>query len=67
MSARLEYEGRFLAEIEDFGIFQSSTSQALAVDIHFTTVSYFQGDAQTDLPGYQTPDLLTYPSFEMSG
>ena len=54
MSARLEYEGRFLADIDDIGLFQSSQSQAIAIDIRFTTISYFQGEVETEFPGYQT-------------
>lgn len=54
MSTRLEYEGRFLADIEDFGIFQSKSSQAVAIDIFFNTLTYFQGDAQAKYSGYRT-------------
>ena len=51
---RLEYEGRFLAEIEDYGLFQSQSSQALAIDLFFSTLAYFRGDAQEEFSGYQT-------------
>ncbi len=51
---RLEYEGRFLADIKEFGIFQSSTSQAVAVDVFFSTLAYFDGDSQRPYDGYET-------------
>ena len=50
---RLEYEGRFLADIEDYGLYQSKTSQALAVDFFFTTRTYFDRDVQSDYSGYR--------------
>ena len=51
---RLEYEGRFLAEIDDYGLFQSPSSKAIAIDLFFTTRSYFEGEAQSEYSGYQT-------------
>ena len=51
---RLEYEGRFLAEIEEYGIFQSKTSQAVAVDIFFTTLSYLGREEPEEYSGYRT-------------
>lgn len=51
---RLEYEGRFLADIKQFGLFQSSTSQAVAIDMIFSTLSYFDGDTQRPYDSYET-------------
>ena len=51
---RLEYEGRFLADITDYGIFQARNSQAVAIDIWFTTVSYFGPKGEAPYDGYQT-------------
>lgn len=50
---RLEYEGRFLAHIDDVGLFQSKTSQAVAINFFFSTESYFDGDEQHEYSGYR--------------
>ena len=54
MSQRLEYTGRFLAEIDDYGLFQSPRSQAVAVDIFFTTLTYLDSAEPAPYEGYRT-------------
>ena len=52
--SRVEWEGRYLAVITEYGLFQSRTSQAVALDLRFETLAYFDKEGLADMPGYAT-------------
>ena len=52
--SRVEWEGRYLAVITEYGLFQSRTSQAVALDLRFETLAYFDKEGLADMRGYTT-------------
>lgn len=51
--SRLEHEGRFLANIIDYGIFEAKKSRSVAVDLRFETITFFNPDgSESEWSGY---------------